>query len=101
MTSEERNKMIMKIVEHELIPLISAKGKDYSGEKNVLACFDDFGWRGVVVRIGDKYYRLKNFAKTEKLQVKNETIEDTIKDMLNYLFFALILYRAEKKGSQI
>jgi hypothetical protein len=50
-------------------------------------------WKGVVVRLGDKYSRLCNFAKKGKFEVKDESVEDTLKDLAVYGILALILYR--------
>lgn len=95
MTETERSELILKIVTKELIPLMVQKGHDYSG-KDVLSNFQDFGWKGSVVRLGDKYHRLKNFVLQGELWVENETVEDTLKDLLNYAFITLILLRSEK-----
>jgi hypothetical protein len=92
-TVEEREKMIRDIVETELIPLVRGKGHDYAGQGDSLSNLRDFGWRGVAVRIGDKYHRLKNFASVGELKVKDENIEDTLIDMIAYSFFCLIMKR--------
>jgi hypothetical protein len=90
-------KHIREIFENELIPLLEKKSHDYSGE-DMLSNLRDFGWKGVVVRLGDKYHRLKNFCKTGKYMVKDETVEDTLKDLINYGFLCLILKREEDKN---
>ena len=74
------------------------KNHDYSGEgedpfSNFREC-EDFNvpaWKGVLVRLGDKYSRLKNFAKKETLAVSDETIIDTLIDNANYSLIAAIL----------
>jgi hypothetical protein len=91
-TIEELEKMFRDIFETELIPLMRAKSHDYAGE-NSLSNLSDFGWQGAVVRIGDKYHRLKNFAKAGALKVKDETIEETIRDTINHTFVCLIMKR--------
>ena len=92
MTNLERRAMIFDILSDELMPLMMKKGHDYSGE-DVLSNFQDFGWVGALTRLGDKYHRLKNFALQKELLVETETIEDTLKDLINYGFITLILYR--------
>ena len=92
MTERERSNLIFKILTDELIPLMTEKGHDYSG-KDVMSNFQDFGWRGSAVRLGDKYHRLKNFIIQGDLWVDTETVEDTLKDLINYGFITLILYR--------
>jgi len=94
MTVQEREELIRAIFEDELMPLARAKGHDYSGQGDSLSNLKDFGVLGVCVRIGDKYHRLKNFLLSGgTLKVKDETIEDTIKDLIIYGFLALILKR--------
>jgi hypothetical protein len=95
MTEQERSNEIFKILAEELIPLMASKGHDYSGE-DVLSNFQDFGWKGALVRLGDKYHRLKNFVKQGDLWVEDEKVEDTIKDLINYGFITLILYRSQQ-----
>lgn len=93
MTAEERATLMREIFEKELVPITIKKGHDYAGNQDCLSNLNDFGWKGVVVRISDKYHRLKNFTLSDQLMVKDENIEDTIKDMINYLFFAMIMKR--------
>jgi len=81
----------------ELAEVRRAKGHDYSGLEDTLDNLREFGWRGVVVRIGDKFKRLKWFSKQNKLAVSDETVEDTMGDLINYALYCLILYRQEKE----
>ena len=57
-------------------------------------------WKGCLVRIGDKFSRLCSFARQGELQVKDESIEDTLIDMANYSVICLILYREGKKEDE-
>ena len=77
----------------ELSSMREMKGSDYSGEVDTLDNLRDFGWWGVVVRIGDKYKRLKRATMSPKLKVPDESVEDTMKDLINYALFLLIMYR--------
>jgi len=99
MTIQEREEAIKAIFEEELIPLLRTKGHDYSGNEDSLSNIRDFGIPGLIVRIGDKYHRLKNFCFSGQLLVKDENVEDTLKDVINYSFLALILRRLEKPCS--
>ena len=64
------------------------KSKDYGDEEDVLANFRTCemagipAWKGCCVRIGDKFSRIMGFAKKEKLEVKDESIKDTLKEKL-------------------
>ena len=48
---------------------------------------------GILVRMLDKIKRLNSFAVTEAMKVKEESVEDTVKDIINYA----ILFRAKLK----
>ena len=84
-------------INEELAAIRRAKGHDYSGINDTLDNLREFGWRGVGVRIGDKFKRLKHFVFQDKLAVKDESIEDTMKDLINYAYYVLIMYRQENK----
>ncbi len=87
---------------NEMKKIHHAKNHDYSGKdylSNLIAC-ERTGlpaWKGTVVRLQDKMSRLENFTKKGKLKVKDESVEDTLKDMAVYSILCLILYRNEKK----
>ncbi len=86
-------------ITHELAELRAKKGHDYSGTEDTLDNLREFGSFGVLVRIGDKFKRLKHFYEQGELHVKDESIEDTMKDLVNYVNYLLIMYRQEKKAS--
>ena len=79
-----------------------AKRHDYANPDDVFANFRTCemagipAWKGCCVRIGDKFSRIMGFAKKEKLEVKDESIKDTLIDMANYALIALILYEEEE-----
>jgi hypothetical protein len=84
----------------ELAEVRAKKGHDYSGTEDTLDNLRAFGWRGVVVRLGDKFHRLKHaILSGEQLQVIDESLEDTMQDFINYALFLLVLYRQEKVSS--
>lgn len=100
MDIQRRNQLTREIFEEELIPILTSKGHDYSGEDDVFSNFHDFGLTGIVVRIGDKYHRLKNILRAGKRMVQDETIEDTLKDLINYGFIGLIYWREYEKAKR-
>ena len=53
-------------------------------------------WKGVAIRIGDKFSRLMSFVKQEELKVKDESIRDTLIDMANYALICAVLYDEAK-----
>jgi hypothetical protein len=85
------------ILQKELVITARAKGHDYSGTTDTFDNLRLFGSFGVLVRIGDKFMRLKNFYDQGVLDVTDEKIEDTMKDLLNYAYYLLILYRQERE----
>jgi len=85
-----------------------AKGHDYSGEgktfQDNLHAAEEFGmpaWVGVALRMNDKMARLKSFARQGELQVKDESIEDTFRDLALYGILGLIVYRTRKGHQEV
>ena len=78
-----------------------AKRHDYASTEDVFANFRTCemagipAWKGVCVRISDKFSRIMGFARKERLEVKDESIKDTLVDMANYALIALILYEED------
>ena len=78
----------------------NAKNADY-GDGKQLGNFmeaEDFGveaWRGALVRLSDKYSRVKSLAKriNQEGEVKDESFEDTLIDLANYALLTLVLYK--------
>ena len=87
----------------ELKEIHSNKSHDYSGEGDPFRNFkmsENMGipaWKGVLIRISDKFSRLCSFANKEEFKVKDENIEDTLKDLASYALIDLILYREQLK----
>ena len=81
--------------------LHDAKRHDY-GNEDVLANFKLSelagipAWKGCVVRMGDKFSRIMGFAKKGKLEVKDESIKDTLMDMATYALIGIILLEGEE-----
>jgi len=90
MTHDEKMKALERIF-NRCLEVADAKGRDYSGTIDGMGNFRDFGWRGIVVRIGDKYHRAKNLTNSQALPVvAGEKVEDTLMDMLVYSALALV-----------
>ena len=96
MKAEKRNEIIKEIFEGDL-ELLLKKGHDYSGDDDCMENLRAFGFLGAVVRIGDKFFRLKNFVQSGELYVKEESVIDTLRDLRNYGYLAEILYRNESE----
>lgn len=75
--------------------LMKAKNQDYASDdsdpfSNLTAC-QTLGVDpviGVLIRIGDKFARIKSFIEKGELQVKDESVRDSILDSINYLVLA-------------
>ena len=48
---------------------------------------------GLLVRIGDKFERLKNLIKKDNIKPQHESIEDSFKDLANYGVIGLMVQR--------
>jgi len=77
------------------------KNKDYAIPKDFLSNFREserFGETtimGVMNRASDKWSRLCNIIKNKEINVKDETLKDTLIDLSNYAL--LILIASEEK----
>ena len=85
----------------QMADLHSRKNHDYAGKENPLRNFykaEAMGispWKGVLVRLSDKWSRLETFAKQNTLEVSDESIEDTLLDNAVYSLLAILLRREE------
>ena len=75
----------------ECARILDKKNQDYADPKDALSNFRDFGSFGVIVRMGDKWNRIKNITKNQKVAVKDESFEDSLLDMINYCVICLIM----------
>lgn len=79
----------IELIAREIVDLVISKQKDY-GTKNILGC--PVGPEiGIVVRLHDKMSRLSNLIGNK--EPKNESIEDTWKDIVGYALIALMVRR--------
>lgn len=69
------------------------KNADY-GNSFDKSC-DEFGITAALVRIGDKFNRIKQLTKQENL-VKDESIEDTLLDLANYAIMTMLWFKNNK-----
>lgn len=95
MTLSEREELMRDILE-SVFGIMKNKGHDYSGPSDCWSNISDFGWQGILVRLGDKYHRLKNFVLQNNFKVSDETVEDTMQDLIAYSLLLLARYKYEK-----
>lgn len=91
----------------EMRALHLLKAADYGRGDDCFAnvrASEEFGipaWLGTMVRAMDKVHRIKSFVLNGNL--KNEPLEDSLKDLAAYALIALVLFRedqAKKDGAQ-
>lgn len=88
----------------EMARLHSQKNHDYSGDDPLsnLRNTEEIGipaWKGVLVRLMDKWGRLKTFAMKGCFEVKDESVKDTLMDNAVYSLLCIILL--EEKSNNI
>ena len=75
--------------------LAERKNSDYAGN-DALENLRQFGTLGIVVRLSDKFARIKNLVQKEP-SVKDEKLEDTLMDIINYAALAIIMNEENKE----
>ena len=94
----------------KMVAITAAKNADYSG-----ASKDDFAFanfesvaifgvnplHGFITRITDKLARISTFVKKGILQVKDESVEDTLLDLANYCILMAGYIRSQKLSARI
>ncbi len=68
----------------DTMELCKKKNKDYGS--SVQDTFEKFGDVSYLVRITDKYNRICSLLENKKVEVRDESITDTIVDLANYCF---------------
>lgn len=92
MTKERFNEILKEMAE-----IHDRKNKDYAGDDYLsnLKMSEGMGipaWKGVLVRMTDKFARLMNMAKSESANVQSESVADTLTDLAIYSIMARIAY---------
>jgi len=74
-------------IHKECLELSKKKNKDYGCDS-----LKKYGGYGILVRISDKVDRVFNLLKNNP-EIKNEKIEDTLLDIINYSTYMIMLQR--------
>jgi hypothetical protein len=94
--------------------LVKSKGADYNREQqvngntlfNLLVCsilgIVASATQGLLVRLSDKFMRLISLTKDPNVEaeVKNESVRDTVIDMINYTIYLYILWKEARNEHQ-
>ena len=73
---------------NDLNGLYQRKNHDYGDSFGEV--YAEFGLISTCMRLTDKLKRLKSFAKGADMQVKDESIKDTLMDLANYSIMTLV-----------
>ena len=95
------NEELFKTIVSKMFYTYKRKNKDYGASFDEL--FDEYGMTSALLRIKDKYNRLKAINDNGQIEVKDESVEDTLLDMANYAILTIIKLRNNKttnKGSE-
>jgi len=90
----------------EMADLHSRKNHDYAGDDPLsnLRASEEIGipaWKSILVRLMDKWGRLKTFAKTKTFEVKEESFKDTLMDNAVYSLLCIIVHEEQLEKSPI
>lgn len=77
-------------LQKEIEKLSRTKNHDYGSSSLVT-----FGNFGILIRLSDKLDRLKSFYFNKELQVIDEKLEDTLKDIVNYAMYMILQQRGK------
>ena len=90
----------------ELKMLHDAKNHDYATAENPYKNLEGVArigiepWRGIVIRLMDKFERVQQYCVNGELAIKSEGMEDTFKDIAVYSTLAMILFRKDQEKHQ-
>ena len=82
--------------------LHDAKNHDYATAENPYKNLEGVSrigiepWRGIVIRLMDKFERVEQYCSNGELAIKSEGMEDTFKDIAVYSTLAMILFRKQQ-----
>ena len=91
----------------ELKMLHDAKNHDYATAENPYKNLEGVerigieAWRGIVIRLMDKFERVQQYCVNGELAIKSEGMEDTFKDIAVYSTLAMILFRKLKNLKEL
>ena len=94
--TKEGNKVTMfSELTSQMLETFKKKNADYGD--STTKTFKEFGLISYAVRLDDKLSRIKSFCKKGALEVKDESIVDTLLDAANYCLLAVIDIKNQKR----
>lgn len=88
MSEIERKVEMFNTITSDMADLFERKNKDYGDSFGLT--FDEYGMDAYLIRVTDKINRLKSISDKGNLEVTDESVEDTIKDIAVYSILTLI-----------
>ena len=90
----------------DCVEISKAKNADYTGDdsdpfanfSNTKATGGATVEQGFLVRMNDKMMRISSFVKKGQLQVKDESVKDTLQDLANYCCLMAGYIESQKDG---
>jgi len=79
--------------------LYKSKNKDYGN--SFAKRRKDYGNIAILIRLEDKFERLKHLMTSTDIEVKSETVEDTLTDLANYCLLELVERKLEQEGERV
>ena len=80
----------LEAIAAETVELLLRKNRDYGGAWSIQ------GIAGVLVRLSDKFFRIKHLSDGNEALVASEKIEDTLMDAVGYCMLGLVYMRSKK-----
>lgn len=81
-----------------------ANGQSLGASSNLVEC-EKMGvpaWKGILIRMGDKWVRLCHFARRGFVKDESEGVEDTLFDLANYSLLCILAHRkAQEEGAEL
>lgn len=78
--------------------LYEKKNRDYNDSFG--QSFEKWGLPMSCIRLGDKLNRLESFAQSKDMQVKDESVRDTLMDLANYAIMTLVELDLQSKNME-
>lgn len=92
MDNAQRHKAILDALHDTYV----RKNADYGNSFGDL--YSEFGILSSIIRISDKYNRLKSLANSKEIKVADESISDTLLDMANYCIMTVMEIESATKA---
>ena len=90
-TREQEFELLTK----QMLEIFRKKNADYGD--STTQTFNEFGLTSYAVRLNDKLNRIKSFCRKGELEVKDESVVDSLMDMASYCLLAVIDVKYQDK----